>query len=266
MHLDDLLERLWRDYLEITPQAARIHELLEARGERILNDHIALRTYDLAGVGIDALAAPFRALGYREGGAYTFPEKRLRARHYEHLQPGRPKVFISELEVQSLPAAVADAVRALVAAAPAVTELDAFPACGRPWPLSCATYDALADASEYASWVAAFGFRANHFTIDVGALRSFADLASLNEFLLDHGFSLNRSGGVIKGGKEVYLEQSSTLADRIEVEFDDGRRTIPSCYYEFARRYPLPSGEIFQGFVPTSADRLFESTDRDPRT
>jgi hypothetical protein len=265
MTLDDLLDLLWRGYLEITPQAARIHSLLEARGDAILNDHIALRTYDLPGVGIDALAAPFRAHGYREGGAYTFPDKRLRARHYEHADRGRPKVFISELEVDTLSRAGQDAVRALVAAAPNIGDRDDFPACGRPWPLACATYDALAAESEYASWVAAFGFRANHFTVDVGALESFPDLRSLNVFLERHGFSLNRSGGVIKGGPEVLLEQSSTLADRLEVELDDGVRVIPSCYYEFARRYPLPSGELFQGFVPTSADRLFESTDRAPR-
>ena len=41
---------------------------------------------------------------------------------------------------------------------------------------------------------------------------------------------------------------------------------IPSCYYEFARRYPLPSGEVFQGFVPESADTIFESTDVTRRT
>ena len=29
----------------------------------------------------------------------------------------------------------------------------------------------------------------------------------------------------------------------------------------FARRYRLPSGERFEGFVPTSADKLFQSTD-----
>jgi hypothetical protein len=45
------------------------------------------------------------------------------------------------------------------------------------------------------------------------------------------------------------------------VTFTDGTRAIPSCYYEFARRYRLPGGELFQGFVAASADRIFESTD-----
>ena len=55
--------------------------------------------------------------------------------------------------------------------------------------------------------------------------------------------------------------QSSTRADAVDVMFADGVFRVPSCYYEFARRYPLPSGELFQGFVPTSANKLFESTD-----
>jgi hypothetical protein len=60
----------------------------------------------------------------------------------------------------------------------------------------------------------------------------------------------------------VFLEQSSTLANNIEVKFDDGVLTIPACYYEFARRYPLKTGELYQGFVAASADKIFESTSK----
>ncbi len=31
---------------------------------------------------------------------------------------------------------------------------------------------------------------------------------------------------------------------------------------EFAHRYPLPNGNLFQGFVAKSADKIFESTNR----
>ena len=44
----DYLAALWRDYTAITPQAARIHALFAARGETIVNDHVALRTYGRA--------------------------------------------------------------------------------------------------------------------------------------------------------------------------------------------------------------------------
>ena len=64
---------------------------------------------------------------------------------------------------------------------------------------------------------------------------------------------------------EIFLtvsKQGSTMADRQPVEFADGSHEIPTCYYEFARRYVLPGGRLFQGFVANSADRIFESTHR----
>jgi len=103
---------------------------------------------------------------------------------------------------------------------------------------------------------------ANHFTVLVNALGTFDDLGQLNRFLVENGFELNTSDGEIKGSPQVYLEQSSTLADRVQVQFSDGAESIPACYYEFARRYPLPNGELFSGFVAKSADKIFESTDR----
>ncbi len=36
--------------------------------------------------------------------------------------------------------------------------------------------------------------------------------------------------------------------------------TIPSCFYEFAKRYPMPNGELFTGFVAAFADNIFDST------
>ena len=51
------------------------------------------------------------------------------------------------------------------------------------------------------------------------------------------------------------------MADQTVVRFADGAEgQVPTCYYEFAKRYRDRNGVLFQGFVPTSADRLFEST------
>ena len=136
-----------------------------------------------------------------------------------------------------------------------------LPWAGRPWKVTHNDYLALLAESEYAAWVAAFGFRVNHFTVDMRSLSTFPDLDALNAFLVEHGFQLNDSGGLIKGTREQKLEQSSTRADAIDVAFSDVTVRIPSCYYEFARRYALPSGELFHGFVPASADKIFESTD-----
>ena len=72
---------------------------------------------------------------------------------------------------------------------------------------------------------------------------------------------MNASGGLIKGSRKELLEQSSTMAHPVEVEFSDKKETIPACYYEFAQRYPDAQGKLFMGFVPQSADKIFESTD-----
>lgn len=262
-HARDLLAKLWDDYRKLTPQAARIHQLLESRGENVVNDHIALRTFSDARTGIERLARPFVQSGWRVAGEYDFPEKKLNARHYEHADADLPKVFISELRLKDCSPAAAKLIASLLDRAPQSTwNREDLALAGRPWDLSLAEYDALASESEYAGWVAAFGFRANHFTVFVNALKTIASLEQLNTPLKSNGFSLNASGGEVKGTPAQLLEQSSTLADKVEVSFSDGTRLIPSCYYEFARRYRKPDGTLFQGFVPQSANKIFESTNR----
>ncbi len=259
--IQDLLGKLWKDYKNLNVQPQKIQDLLLARGETITNDHIALRTFDLKPIGLDALAAPFVAQGYSAGGSYDFPDKKLSARHFQHADPSLPLVFISELRTGDFSPKLLELVKGLVAQIPAdLPRRSDFPVSGRSWNVSYADYEALRAESEYAAWVAAFGFRANHFTVLVNSLKSFAGLEALNEFLKDNGFRLNAVGGEIKGSPAQYLEQSSTLADRIGVNFSDGRHVIPACYYEFARRYTQPDGKLFRGFIESSATKIFEST------
>ena len=262
MNPAELIAHLWNDYIASTPQALRIHRLLAGRGEQVQNDHVALRAYGGGGLGVDALARSFEAAGWEARDPYRFEDKHLRARYWKHPDPALPKVFISELIVEELSEEAQRLIAGLVAQVPAGFGARAdLPWAGRPWRLPHATYQRLLAESEYAAWMAAFGFRVNHFTVDVGALTTFASLPELNDFLAAQGFALNASGGVIKGTPAERLEQSSTLADSIEVAFDDATVRLPSCYYEFALRYPLPDGTLFQGFVPASANRIFESTD-----
>jgi hypothetical protein len=91
-------------------------------------------------------------------------------------------------------------------------------------------------------------------------MQHFKSLQQMNTLLKESGFVLNASGGEIKGGSEVLLAQSSTMADKIEVEFTNGKKLVPSCFYEFAQRYKMPTGKLYQGFVAASADKIFEST------
>lgn len=264
--LTRLFDVLWRDYSAVNPQAGRIHALLAARGETIAIDHVAFRTFAHPGLGVEDMAAPFVRLGYAPAGDYVFPEKKLTARHYQHPDARNPKVFISQLHMDRLSAGARSLLLSLINQVPA--GLAAKPdwiASGRPWSVGSTVYEALARESEYVAWMSAFGFRANHFTVSVNALRTFPGLRELNAFLKANGFRLNASGGEIKGSPEIRLEQSSTLAGEARVEFADGPRIVPGCYYEFARRHPLPDGSLFQGFNEKSADKIFESTDRSAR-
>ena len=79
-----LLDQMWQDYLKLNPQAGEIHSLFEKEGEKVVNDHIALRTFNDERVGVDHLAQSFLSCGYIEKGDYQFEEKKLYAKHFEH--------------------------------------------------------------------------------------------------------------------------------------------------------------------------------------
>lgn len=261
MDLNSTLQQLWNQYVTLNPQALKIHSLLENRGEKILNDHVAFRTYNHPKLGIKSLAKTFLNFGYVPKGEYKFEEKKLFAIHLEHPDETLPKIFISELLIQEFPRPIQDIINKLCEqVSEKQIQSEDFCVSGRPWEITYTTYQELLKVSEYAAWMSAFGFCANHFTVNCNALNTFKELHELNTFLKDNGFPLNASGGEIKGSKEVYLEQSSTLAGKIKVSFQDGLYEIPSCYYEFAKRYNLPDGKLYHGFVEKSADKIFEST------
>lgn len=260
--IDSLLNAMWEDYLTLNPDARKIHDLFAGLNDGVvINDHIALRTFNNDKVGLDRIARPFLEAGYQPKGDYRFDTKKLTARHFEHSDPELPKVFISELRVEELSEEARVTINGLIDQVD-VRDLDKDIFCysGRHWDISFTTYSQLLNESEYAAWVSAFGYRPNHFTVSVNHLQSHDNLETLNQLLLDEGFSLNDSGGLIKGSPDVFLEQSSTMANRVAVDFSDRTVEIPGCFYEFALRYPLPDGTLYQGFVAASADRIFEST------
>lgn len=266
MQLDEFFDHLWQDYTRIAPGVKEIHDAVLARGEdRIVNDHVAFRTYDQSPISLSQLEGHILALGYRRFAPYEFKEKKLRAYGYVHeSRADAPRVFLSELKTAELSASAQEVIRGLVAQVDAarVRQADVMWA-GRLWaPVSFETYEKLLAESEYAAWVAVFGLRANHFTINVNHLKTMTTLEQLLDFVEARGHAMNTAGGRVKGTPSVLLEQGSTLGSEIEMEFAGGRRAVvPSCYYEFARRYPDPStGKIYDGFVAASADKIFEST------
>lgn len=258
----ELFDQLWQNYLTVTPSALKIHQLLgKDNGKDVINDHIALRTFNLDKVRKEKLAAHFEAVGYKQCGEYDFEAKKLKAKHYEHTDPEMPKVFISELLVEEFSAETQAIIKRLIEQMDeSVVAQENFLYSGTHWDLSQEEYQTLLAESEYAAWTAAWGYRANHFTVSINLLAQYDTIQSVNQALKDAGYVLNSSGGEIKGSPEVLLEQSSTMADKATATFSDGDLEIPSCFYEFALRYPMASGELYTGFVAASADKIFEST------
>jgi hypothetical protein len=267
--LEGIFSALWADYAAFNPRAKKIYDLIFAREkknnpllERLSNDHIALRTYNRSPIGLKQISSLFEKYGYEKKGDYVFEDKKLFAWHLEHADKNLPKIFISELECEKLSSFVLEtAIQVTKAVDSKKAAHESLLWSGRPWPAEHSVYQKLLKESEYAAWLYAFGFRANHFTISVNDLQTFSGLTELNEFIVANGFELNSAGGIIKGTPQLFLEQSSTMAEKAQVIFDDGQFQIPSCYYEFALRHKLPSGKLYQGFVTASADKIFESTD-----
>ncbi len=259
--MESVLNKLWDDYCQISPASKKIHDLLSIKNPKIKNDHIALRGFQLEGFGIKALSKVFLDNGYTEGLEYHFKQKKLYAKHYEPPNKNWPKIFISELLISEFSAGLQNTIETLTASVDlSAIHPSEFCVSGRLWDLDFETYKRLYNESEYAGWMSAFGYRANHFTISVNSLDSHDDLEQLNEFIKSKGYVFNSSGGEIKGSKEVGLRQSSTMAEKVNVKFIDGSESLPSCYYEFATRYPV-NGALYDGFVTASADKIFESTD-----
>lgn len=259
---------LWQDYIAITPQAEAIQRLFVERGEQVVNDHVAFRTFADSPISLPRLQPLLEQLGYEAFGQYRFESKKLRARAYRHrVDAEAPKIFLSELEVDRLAPRVQAILHTLIAQIPHDAPHDASIFWhGRLWQMPThAAYEALLTESEYAAWLSVLGLRANHFTVSVNRLDTLQDIAAVNRLLKDNGFAINAAGGEIKGSPELLLEQSSTLADRILVEFSDRvTRRVPSCFYEFAKRYEEAPGQLFEGFIEGNADRIFESTHSRP--
>lgn len=260
----EFFDKLWQDYVAITPQAEKIRQAFVDRGEQVVNDHVAFRTLNLAPINLEALEPHVLTLGYERFQPYEFPAKKLKANGYVHPDPSLPRVFLSELLVEELSEEASKILRRCAEQVdPANVGETEVLWSGRLWdPITWEERLLLQEESEYAAWVASLGLRPNHFTIAVNHLQKHPEVEDVLRLVEELGYEVNDSGGRVKGNPGVLLEQGSTMADRVTLPFAGGvEQAVPTCYYEFAKRYPGPDGELFQGFVAASADKIFESTD-----
>lgn len=288
--IDGLMER----YRERVPDVGAIIERMMVQGlirsaADIENDHIAFRTMGVPHLGIRSLEKVFLHHGWVRRDFYHFPEKKLDAWWYSPPTPRLPRIFISELKVDLLTPDCARIIRCYTdeVSSDPVDEIDldraeavvAFLHRGLWRTPTWADWQRLSGESEYAAWVIYNRYYLNHFTISVHNLPAPWDtVAKFNEFLLEGGFRLNDSGGLVKTSRDGLLLQSSTVARRVDATFDDGHggtevHAIPGSYVEFAERRVLPEHSGLppekigrehrrDGFEAGNADRIFESTYR----
>lgn len=263
MKAQEFFEHIWQDYITIAPGAKILFDRLVVKeGTPPINDHVAFRTYDLSPVNLEVLEKHFFSLGYKRYESYEFKEKKLSAYSYTHPE-GHPRIFLSQLKTAECSKRLQDIVKEICTSMdPTKPESIEVMWSGRFWnPIPYSVYQELVEESEYAAWVAALGIRVNHFTFSINHLQTIHGINDLADWIESQGYALNTSGGRIKGTPEIKLEQGSTMADEIQVDFAHGEKhPVRSCFYEFAQRHPVEDGTLFNGFVAGNANKIFEST------
>lgn len=264
---------------------AMLQQKLIASETEIENDHIAFRTMGVPQLGIASLEKIFLHVGYQKRDHYFFEGKKLDAFWYSPPAEHYPRIFISELRVGDLSETAQSIIKSYTDMVPSDpvdnldlnngAEVDQFlhsPLWRTP---TVADYDRLAEESEYAAWVIYNRYYLNHFTISVHNLpHPFNTIEKFNELVEGAGFQLNDSGGKAKISPDGLLIQSSTVAEMVSAEFDDGQggtisKMIAGSYVEFAERKIKPENagkttitrsDRRDGFEANNADKIFEST------
>ncbi|HOB74864.1 MAG TPA: DUF1338 domain-containing protein [Phycisphaerae bacterium] len=296
--LTQLLDRLWDNYCRRVEYARRYRDLVLSKGGRVVNDHIAFRTFNApTGAqpsGIEAVARVITRLGYVVAGSYTFEDKFLTARHYEHSDRLLPKIFISQLEVDALPSEAAGAIKAAVADASDLLDSVDLARLERVAGLPKQEQAALVDrlyrfitqrpwkappretvlevnkASQYAAWTLLHANSVNHFTayINEQQVPDWPDIEATVDGLRAAGIPMKDT---IEGEPGSKLRQTATAAvdedcEVTEADGRPGRLRWSYAYYELAERgqVPGPDGQPqrFNGFLGQQATHLFEMTRR----
>lgn len=264
-----------------------VAEKLVDSPENIENDHIAFRTMGVPHLGIESFEKIFLHCGYEKRDPYFFETKKLDAYWYSPPEEHYPRIFISELRVPDLSS---DAQRIVHSYTDTVTsdpvdsldlssgeQIDAYLHQALWRTPTWRDYQMLSKESEYAAWVIYNRYYLNHFTISVHNLpEPYNTVAKFNEFLERHNVQLNDSGGKCKISPDGLLIQSSSVAEMVEAEFDEGdgktsKHLIAGSYVEFAERRVLPEFSHLpkeqvrrkhrrDGFEAGNADKIFEST------
>ena len=293
----NLWKLLWQEYSARVNHARTYQQMITAAGGTVANDHIAFRSLRLLvdtaqgqlNLGIDYLGQLAEALGYVAAGEYTFAQTHLYARHYCHPQQEEfnlPKLFISELIVDELPANIAQLIFKRVSSIPdeLTSPLTLLQKDGntesiakqlqqvftRPWlPPQRSVVEEVNQVTQYGAWILLHGYAVNHFTGYVNGQNTpeYPDIDTTANALANLGVPMKAE---IEGNVACGLRQTATQAvTEMVTVLDDNSGTeiqIPwtYAYYEIAQRYlvEVESGGqvLFDAFLGSNAQQLFEMT------
>jgi hypothetical protein len=293
-----LWELLWQEYSARVSHARTYQQMINLAGGTVANDHIAFRSLRLLAdspqgqlsLGIEYLGQLAEALGYVVAGEYTFAQTHLYARHYRHPQQEEfnlPKLFISELIVDELPARVVELISKTVSlngcelTYPLTSLLQQEgntqsiaqqlqKVFTRPWqPPQHSVVKEVNQVTQYGAWVLLHGYAVNHFTgyVNRQNTSAYPDIDITARGLANLGVPMKAE---IEGNVACGLRQTATQAvTEMVTVLDDitgAEIQIPwtYAYYEIAQRYKVevvPGKQIlFDAFLGSNAQQLFEMT------
>ena len=291
--LAELFDRLWDRYRQRVSYVRTYEEVIRDSGATFVNDHIAFRTLALNQPysGIARLSRVFESLGYVAAGCYHFHNKHLSAIHFQHSNPGLPKLFISELKTWELEEALRAPLIDGVALRESSVSDDILAQLFRldesdsqkeelldvttnlfhqlPWETpDQKLVQSANEISQYAAWTLVHGWNVNHFT----SLINSHEVESLNS--IDKTIAALKAAGVpmkesIEGEVGSKLRQSATEAVTIDVDISNGGTATKMpwtyAYFELAERGEVTDPQTgksirFEGFLGPQATNLFEMT------
>lgn len=294
-----IIKKLWQTYCHRSPQIEYLQNTLQKKcGQTLIMDHFAIIDLPGKNSGIKHLHTLFSVLGYVTRGQDYLPEKQndflWMAEQNAAAQPAHgvlPQVVIADFRLDALPENIksiitkyANMAKPLPSEAiqywlahlstekQAPTQLEQTILTylsGRDWPLpTIKEFQTVHQFNELLAWVLVNGRKPNHFTLSIHLLGKFANLGEFNQFIeKELRLPLNYEGGVIKGGPEAGIAQSSTVGETETVRLADGEVLLPSCFTEFVWRYPRTTRNVspflwqdyFTGFIAKHADNVIES-------
>lgn len=297
--LHDLYALLWDNYTQRVSYARVYQQMILSAGGTVANDHIAFRSLGLSvdtpqgevNLGIEYLGQVATALGYEVSAEYHFPHTHLYARYYRHPQQAKlnlPKLFISELLVDELPADIAQVIYDTVALIPEklpspasillsgeenyqVVAAQLQQIFTRPWlPPRRSVVEQVNQVSQYGAWVLLHGYSVNHFTGYVNSQNTplYADIDTTSMGLAALGVPMKAE---IEGNVSTGLRQTATQAvTEMVTVLDDNQQEImipwTYAYYEIAQRYMVEIApgrqELYDAFLGNNAQELFKMTQR----